>query len=410
MSAAPKDSATPIIFNPMDPAFIRNPYPFYRMLREREPLHRSPLGFVIATRHADVALILRDRRFGKNFRERMLKRNGPNALNEVAYRGLELMMLTRDPPDHTRLRGLVTKAFTAKRVEEMRPRIQSLVDGLIDTVIDRGQMDIMKEFAHQLPVMVICDMLGIPEEDRAPFLESSRIVGRILDPVPLARAELDRANASSLEQAAYFTDLFDRRRRDPKDDLITHLVQAEEAGDRLSNEELFANVQLLFGAGHETTTNTIGNGLLALHRNPDQLALLKADSSLIPNAVEEILRYDSSVQMTGRSPMEDVEIDGMKIERGDGIICLLGAGNRDPAAHRDPDALDVRRKDPRPISFGGGIHHCLGAQLARIETEIVFETLFRRLPDMELPTRDEPDWRMTFTLRGLNSLPATWKN
>jgi cytochrome P450 len=271
-------------------------------------------------------------------------------------------------------------------------------------------MDIMKEFAHQLPVMVICDMLGIPEEDRAPFLESSRIVGRILDPVPLAREELDRANASSLEQSAYFTDLFDRRRRDPKDDLITHLVQAEEAGDRLSNEELFANVQLLFGAGHETTTNTIGNGLLALYRNRDQLALLKADKSLIPNAVEEVLRYDSSVQMTGRSPMEDVEIDGMKIERGDGIICLLGAGNHDPAAHQNPDDFDVRRKDPRPLSFGGGIHHCLGAQLARIETEIVFETLFRRLPSMELTAVDKPDWRQTFTLRGLNSLPATWKN
>jgi cytochrome P450 len=398
------------VFNPLDPAFIRDPYPFYRRLREQEPLHRSPLGFVVATRHADIAFLLRDRTLGKRFRERMIRRLGPEALNETAYRGLELMMLTRDPPDHTRLRGLVTKAFTARRVEEMRPRIQALVDGLLDKLADRGEMDVIRDFAHPLPVMVICDMLGIPEQERAPFLESSRIVGRILDPVPVSRAELDRANASSNQLSAYFNDLFERRRRNPRDDLITHLVQAEEAGDRLSNDELFANVQLLFGAGHETTTNTIGNGLLALHRHPDQLALLKADPSLMPNAVEEVLRYDSAVQMTGRASFGPVEIGGFRIEDGEGVICLLGAGNRDPAAHQDPDRLDVRRKDPKPLSFGGGIHHCLGAQLSRIETDIVFRTLFRRLPKMELTEKESPEWRPTFTLRGLTKLPAAWRN
>lgn len=409
MSAVPR-ADEPIMFNPLDPAFIRDPYPFYHQLRAREPLHRSPLGFVVATRHADIALLLRDRQLGKRFRERMVKRLGPQALNEVSYRGLELMMLTRDPPDHTRLRGLVTKAFTARRVEEMRPRIQALVDDLIDKIIDRGEMDVIRDFAHPLPVMVICDMLGIPEEDRGPFLESSRIVGRILDPVPLPREELDRANESSLAQAAYFNDLFERRRREPKDDLITHLVQAEEAGDRLSNEELFANVQLLFGAGHETTTNTIANGLLALHRHPDQLEALKADPSLTPNAVEEVLRYDSAVQMTGRASFEPIEIDGFRIEEGEGVICLLGAGNRDPAVHQAPDRLDIRRKDPKPLSFGGGIHHCLGAQLSRIETDIAFRTLLARLPNLELPEKDNPAWRPSFTLRGLTKLPAVWRN
>jgi cytochrome P450 len=207
----------------------------------------------------------------------------------------------------------------------------------------------------------------------------------------------------------YFQHLFELRRRQPGDDLTTHLVQAEEAGDNLTNEELTANIILLFGAGHETTVNLIGNGLLALHHNPGQLRLLRQDPPLAPNAVEELLRYDSSVQVTGRTTLEDVEeIGGIPLEKGQTVVCLLGSANRDPAVYPDPDRLDITRRDVRPLSFGGGIHYCVGAQLARIEGEIAIGTLLRRLPNLRLSGVDHPDWRQTFVLRGLNKLPARW--
>ena len=209
--------------------------------------------------------------------------------------------------------------------------------------------------------------------------------------------------------AEYFRGLFELRRRKPGNDLTTHLVQAEENGNKLTNEELTANVILLFGAGHETTVNLIGNGLLALHRNPDQLRLLKSDRSLMANAIEELLRYDSSVQVTGRTTLEEVdEIGGISLEKGQTVVCLLGSANRDPAAYPDPDRLDITRRDVRPLSFGGGIHYCVGAQLARIEGEIAIATLLRRLPNLRLEEADHPDWRPTFVLRGLNKLPASW--
>ena len=207
----------------------------------------------------------------------------------------------------------------------------------------------------------------------------------------------------------YFNTLCEMRRKNPADDLTTHLVQAEEAGDKLSNDELTANMILLFGAGFETTVNLIGNGLLALHRNPDQLQLLIDDPALMPNAIDELLRYDSSVQVTGRTTLEDVDdIGGIAMPKGQSVICLLGAANRDPAVYADPDKLDIKRADIRPLSFGGGIHYCLGAQLARIEGEIAIATLLRRLPKLRIDDLDHPDWRQTFVLRGLNKLPASW--
>jgi hypothetical protein len=227
--------------------------------------------------------------------------------------------------------------------------------------------------------------------------------------VPLSRAEIEQHNASNLAAAEYFHRLFELRRRQPGEDLTTQLVQAEERGSKLSNEELTANVILLFGAGHETTVNLIGNGLLALHRNPDQLKLLREDPSLTAGAVEELLRYDSSVQVTGRTTLEDVdEIGGIALAKGQSVICLLGSANRDPAVYADPDQLDITRADVRPLSFGGGIHYCLGAQLARLEGEIAIATLLRRLPGLQLDDPEHPDWRQTFVLRGLNTLPASW--
>jgi cytochrome P450 len=404
-------SAQPIpLFNPLSPEFIRDPYPFYERLRTATPMLLTPLGAYLASRHADVTQVLRDKRFGKDFVERITRQHGPNAMHEPVYRSMQHWMLQQDPPDHTRLRGLVVKAFTARRVEDMRPRIQAIVDQSLDRVIDHGHMDLIEDFAFRLPIIVICEMLGIPEEHREVFYKSTRDGGRLLDPVPLSPAELAEANAGNAAAQVYFQQLFELRRRSPGDDLTTQLVQAEEDGSKLSNEELTANIILLFGAGHETTVNLIGNGLLALHRNPDQLALLKANPALISNAVEEFLRYDSSVQMTGRVALEDIDdVGGKKIAKGESVLCLLGSANRDASVYPDrPDRLDITRPDVRPLSFGGGIHYCLGAQLARIESEIAIATLLRRLPDLRLDDAEKPEWRPTFVLRGLKNLPASW--
>jgi len=397
------------LFNPWTPEFIADPYSFYHRLRATEPMHLTPFGFHVASRHADVTTILRDKRFGKDFIGRMTRRHGPQIMEEPVYRSMSHWMLQLDPPDHGRLRGLVVRAFTARRIEDMRPRIQAIVDAIIDRVAPRGQMDLIADFAFRLPVTVICDMLGIPAGDREVFFNSSRAGGRLLDLAPLSGAEIKEQNSFNLAMAEYFRRLFDLRRREPGDDLTTQLVQAEEHGDKLSNEELTANIILLFGAGHETTVNLIGNGLLALYRNPDQLQLLQDDPSLTANAVEELLRYDSSVQVTSRTTLEDVdEIGGIPLAKGQSVICLLGAANRDPAAYTEPDRLDITRADVRPLSFGGGVHYCVGAQLARLEGEIAIATLLRRLPNLRLHDLDRPDWRQTFVLRGLNKLPASW--
>jgi cytochrome P450 len=403
-------TTTEPLFNPLSPEFIRDPYPHYERLRTTDPMHLTPFGAFVASRHAEASVVLRDRRFGKDFVERTKRRYGPKIMEEPVFRNMSHWMLQQDPPDHTRLRGLVVKAFTARRVEDMRPRIQQVVDQTLDRIADQGHMDLIEDFAFRLPVTIICDMLGIPEEHREVFYTSSRDGGRLLDPVPLSPAEIEQGNASNLMAQAYFQQLFELRRKNPGDDLTTQLVQAEEDGSKLSNEELTGNIILLFGAGHETTVNLIGNGLLALHRNPDQLALLKSRPELITNAVEEFLRYDSSVQLTGRVALEDIDdLGGKKIPQGESVLCLLGSANRDPAVYPDrPDRLDITRQKIRPLSFGGGIHLCLGAQLARIEAEVAITTLLRRLPDLRLDNPENPEWRPTFVLRGLKSLPASW--
>jgi cytochrome P450 len=403
-------AATEPLFNPLAPEFIRDPYPHYERLRSTDPVHITPHGMYLASRHAEVSVVLRDKRFGKDFVERSKRRYGPKIMEEPIFRSMSHWMLQQDPPDHTRLRGLVVQAFTARRVEDMRPRIQEVVDQTLERVAVRGRMDLIEDYAFRLPVTIICDMLGIPEEHRETFYSGSRDGGRILDPVPLTPAEIAQGNTGNLMAQMYFQQLFELRRKNPGDDLTTQLVQAEENGSKLSNEELTANIILLFGAGHETTVNLIGNGLLALHRNPDQLALLKARPELIANAIEEFLRYDSSVQLTGRVALEDIEdLGGKKIPRGETVLCLLGSANRDPAVYPDqPDRLDITRQNVRPLSFGGGIHFCLGAQLARIEAEVAITTLLRRLPDLKLDDAQNAEWRPTFVLRGLKRLPASW--
>ncbi|MCC8983539.1 cytochrome P450 [Bradyrhizobium acaciae] len=398
------------LFNPLAPEFIRNPYPYYERLRRFDPMHVNAHGAFVASRHAEASLVLRDKRFGKDYVERTIRRYGPKIMDEPVIRSMSHWMLQQDPPDHTRLRGLVVKAFTARRVEDMRPRIQHVVDETLDRIIPQGRMDLIEDFAFRLPVTIICDMLGIPEEHREAFYTGSRDGGRLLEPVPLTPEEIKQGNAGNAMAAMYFHQLFELRRKQPGDDLTTQLVQAEEDGQKLTNEELTGNIILLFGAGHETTVNLIGNGLLALFRNPDQLALLKANPGLITNAIEEFLRYDSSVQMTGRVALEDIEdLGGKRIPKGESVLCLLGSANHDPAVYPDhPEKLDIQRPNVRPLSFGGGIHFCLGAQLARIEAEIAISTLLRRIPDLRLDDAENPEWRPTFVLRGLKRLPASW--
>jgi cytochrome P450 len=392
-------------FDFANPAMRANPYPAYRFLREAAPLWRAPTGHWVLSTHAGCTGLLRDPMMGRETN----RMRTPEAMAEPAVQRLLRMMLFVDPPVHTRLRGLVSKAFTARRMEGLRPPIEAIVDQLIDRVESQGSMCIIRDFAHRLPVTVICDMLGIPEEDRGPFLAESTVRGRLLDPVPLSREEMDAANEGTKRADDYFTRLLAYRRANPGDDLTTALVQAHEANQSLSDEEILANISLLFGAGHETTTNLIGNGLLALHRNPEQLARLRADPSLMPNAVEELLRYDSPVQLTARIALQDAELMGEKIAEGEEVIALLGAANHDPGAFSgDPDVLDVARPGVKAISFGGGLHYCLGAQLARIEGEIAFRRLFERLPGLRLTDPENVDWKPTVTLRGLVSLPAEW--
>ena len=404
-----QSATSPPLFNPLAPEFIRNPYPYYERLRTTDPVHVTEHGMYLTSRHADVSLVMRDKRFGKDYVNRMQRRYGPDIMKEPVFRNFALTMLQQDPPDHTRLRGLVAKAFTARRVEDMRPRIQQIVDENLDHIIPQGKMDLIEDFAFRLPVTVICDMLGIPSEHREMFYTGARNSGRILEPVPMTAEEIKEGNARQAMAKMYFEQLFDLRRKDPGDDLTTQLLHAEEDGSKLSNEELYANIILLFGAGHETTVNLIGNGLLALFRNPDQLALLKAKPELITNAIEEFLRYDSSVQMTGRTTLEDVELGGRHIPKGEGVLCLLGSANHDPAVYPDhPERLDIVRPNVRPLSFGGGIHHCLGAQLARIEAEVAISALLRRIPNLRLDDAENAEWRQSFVLRGLKRLPASW--
>lgn len=397
-------------FDVRSPVFLADPYPTFARMRAQAPVWRAPQNRWFLTGYSETVELLRDKRFGRGYDDpdALMRRFGPTALQEPAVVELSHMMLMRDPPSHTRLRGLVTKAFTARRIEALRSRIQELTDQLLSKVEPLGRMDAIRDLAFPLPVLVICELLGIPEADRAHFVTRTSSGGALLNPTPPTRAELDAANAGSQRSAAYFENLFEVRRRDPQDDLITELVQAEEAGDRLTTAELRANVNLLFAAGHETTVNLIGNGILNLLRHPDQWRILIDDPSLVPNAIEEILRYESPVQAVGRSVAEAGDLGGVALAKDDIVVSLVGAANRDPQVFADPDRLDVTRKDLRPLSFGGGIHFCLGAQLARIEAAVVFETLLRRMPTLRLAEPLEPKWRPSFTLRGLTELPVEW--
>jgi len=391
-------------FNPMDPEFIADPYPLYHRLRTEDPVHHSPLGFWVLTGYEDVVAALRDPRLAKEAIASFVA-----ARFGAPVPAMGLSMLDRDPPDHTRLRGLVSKAFTPRVVEGLRPRIQDIVDGLLDRVATRGSMDVIEEFAYPIPVAVICEMLGVPIEDHERFKGWSLDIARGLDLIWLGPdSDVGRRSVASRHALAeYFRGLIAQRRAAPRSDLLSGLIAAEEAGDKLNEMELLATCILLLIAGHETTVNLIGNGMLALLRHRDQLERLQRDPGLITSAVEELLRFDGPVQRTARIPSEDVTFGRYTIAKGEMVMPFMGAANRDPAQFPDPDRLDIGRSDNRHIAFGWGIHFCLGAPLARIEGQIAINTLLRRLPKVALTT-EVPEYRPSLTLRGLKALPVSF--
>jgi len=331
----------------------------------------------------------------------------PSERTEIAERRKTNMLFT-DPPVHTRLRGLVTQAFTPRTIERLRPRITEIAEQLIDGLLQRGEMDLIRDFAFPLPVIVIAELLGVPPEDRDRFKAWSTDLTLGVNPTATAD-DLVKVEAAVVALVAYLQPIFEERRRAPRADLISELVRAQEAGDRLSRQELSSTCRLLLTAGHETTVNLIGNGMLALLNHPDERRRLTSEPALLPNAVEELLRFDSPVQMTIRFASEETALGAHQARRGDLIVALIGGANRDPAQFADPERLDLSRANADThLSFGGGIHYCLGAALARLEGQVVFSTLAQRFPQMRLAVRaDEVEYRDHFVLRGLKALPVT---
>ena len=392
-----------VVYNPLSAATAQDPYPVYAALRERGPVHHSRLmNAWLFSRHADIDIILRDhQRFSNDPRKGTLSRDQRAKLPAEE----EFTMLFLDPPDHKRLRALVNKAFTPKAVNALEPHIRSLLGSLLDDIDDPAAgFDLMQAVAQPLPVIVIAEMLGIPAEDRAQFKIWSDQRARTLEPMITPR-EREVAETASRALDEYFRPIIRERRAEPQDDILSGLAQAEEEGDRLTEREMLNMLRLLLIAGNETTTNLIGNGFLALLRYPDQLQRLRDDPSLIPLAVDELLRFDSPVQTDFRRVLTDCEVNGFPLKQRENIVLLLGSANRDPDAFENPDTLDVGRGDRSHLSFGRGIHHCIGAPLARLEGRVVLEILLERFSRIGL-LDGEPRFRNSIVLRGLESLPV----
>jgi cytochrome P450 len=390
--------------------FKRNAYATFATMRADDPIYRqigldglTPIWFI--TRYEDVEAMLRDKRFTRDELQALPpeKRLSPNQLDLL----LNNHMLNKDGVDHVRLRNLVSQAFTPKRIAALRPRIEAIADTLLEQVQDKGEMDLIADFSFPLPTIVILEMLGVPAEDRDKFKVWSNA---LLEP-QLDAAGFEQAVKHLTDFTNYLRNLFAKRRAHPKDDLITGLLQAEEAGDKLSESELFSTMVLLIVAGHETTVNLIANAALALFRNPEQQAKLKADPTLMPTAVEEFLRYDGSVERAlSRWATEDVNWKGHPIKRGDAVMLVLGSANHDHAKFAEPASLELGR-DPNPhLGLGKGAHYCLGAPLARLETEIAMNSLLSRLPNLRLAIDEsELKWRFLPGFRGLEALPVKWE-
>lgn len=413
-----------------------NPYPFYEELRSQDPIHwDEELGFWVLTRYADIDSLYTDERFS---RAQGLMRNfqrlsdSERQIVGPVYHSFSKTVFYADPPYHTHLRGLMNHAFTPRRVERLRPYIQTIVNELLDAAQAKPEIDIIHDLAYPLPVMVIAELLGLPGSDRARFKAWSDDLFAILGTVRhKSQALLDRAAQSLDEMTDYVKDLSRKRREFPQDDLLTallsftdddgldcphphgsfqdagtgELIREQKASAILTEEELVSNINILLSTGHETTTHLMGNGLLALLQHPDQMRQLQAQPVLLTSAIEEMLRYDSPVQITYRSALDDATIGGKLIHKGDLVNTVLGSANRDPQRFSDPDRFDITRNEGRHLGFGVGIHFCIGAPLVRLEAEIVFETILRRFPKTSLAS-ETLEWQEHPIFRGLKSLPV----
>lgn len=414
-----------------------NPYPFYELLRTQDPIHwDGEMGFWVLTRYADIDALYTDQRFS---RAQGLMR-GFERLSETdqqiagpVYHSFSKTVFYADPPYHTHLRGLMNNAFTPRRVEHLRPTIQKMVDDLLDAVHPKGRMDVVHDLAYPLPVMVIAELLGLPAGDRDRFKKWSDDLFAILGTVRHKSPHLLERAAHSLEEMTdYVRSLSQKRREHPREDLLSALlsvteeengiscphhtptshpsgeqVREQKASSSLTEEELVANINILLSTGHETTTHLIGNGVLALLQHPDQMQKILSQPAMLTPAIEEILRYDNPVQITYRSALQDAEINGHLIRKGDLVNTIIGSANRDPQKFRNPDTFDITRNDGRHLSFGLGIHFCIGASLVRLEAEIVFDAILRRFPDLQLAT-DRLEWQEHPIFRGLKSLPVVF--
>lgn len=393
-------------FDPTSLSFIANPYPVYSDLRALGPIHyHAPSNLWLVPRHADVTALLRDRRFGRTYlhiaTHTEMGRPDEPAEHAPFWHVIRNGMLDREPPDHTRLRNLVSKAFTPRTIERLRPRIHEIVDKLVNDAEDRREFDFLTTLAEPLPVTVIAELLGIPENDHHQLRPWSSDICGMYELHP-SDATAQKAVAACIEFGDYLRSLSRDRRANPRDDLISALAQVTLAGDRLTEDALIGTCVLLLNAGHEASVNAAGNGLCALFRYPEQLERLRTDLSLIPRAIDELLRFDTPLQLFERWVLEDVNICGICIPKGAELGLLFGSANRDSAVFDHPDSLDISR-DPNPhVSFGAGIHFCLGAVLAKLEAQILFETMLRRLPRMQLVA--EPVWKPSYIIRGLEAL------
>lgn len=395
------------------PEFVFDPYPLLAELRENTPVFFDPVwNKVFFTRYDDIATLLRDRRLGRSLLH-VLSRDElgwppPNPLTRDFDYFQENHMLDNEPPKHTRLRGLMLKAFTPARVEGLRGKIEDIVNGLIDRVQDRGRMDLLKDFAEPIPVTVIAELLGVPEADRHQLRPWSAKIVKLYE-LEYTDEQATEANQAVIEFSDHIKDLATERRKRPRDDLISALVQVEEQGEKLTTDELVANCILLLNAGHEASVNGTTLGMLSLHHNPDQMALARASAlednhEFFKSAVEELLRYDTPLPMFERWVLQDIDYHGVPLKRGVEVGLLYASGNRDPRRFANPDALDLTRRDNPHLTFGLGIHYCVGAPLARVELQVSFHALLKRLPNLRIAR--EPEYTGGFVIRGHKAMPV----
>jgi pimeloyl-[acyl-carrier protein] synthase len=389
----------------LDPEVLADPYPLYARLRQEAPVYFDPfLHAWVVTRYADVLKVLMTFSADRTPSPEQLSAMGMSAIGPIAQVMVK-QMLFLDPPAHTRLRSLAATVFSPRRVKVLEEHIRAIAHDLIDKVLAGGRMDVMSDIAEPLPAIVTAELLGVPVEDHDQLKDWSKDFAEMLGNYQHNPNRIPGVLKSTEAMTGYFRARIAEQRDSPQEGLIQSLLSAEIDGDRLSEEEVIANTIVTMVGGQETTTNLIGNGILTLLRNPEEKNRLMSDYSLIPSTVEELLRYESPSQQTGRIAREDVEIGGQKIKKGQAIIAVMASGNRDPERFRDPDTLDIARTDNRHLAFGWAAHFCFGAPLARLEGQIMLETMLRRLPQLELET-DDLTWRDNLGLRGLNSLPV----